>query len=272
MKKESRVILITGATSGFGKTASGMLVSAGHKVYGTGRKVREETREDGVMMLAMDVTRPETIRKAVGRIIGQEGRIDVLINNAGAGIGGAVELATEEERRWQMDTNFLGMTNVCSCVLPYMRKQRSGRIINISSIAGVVAVPYQGFYSASKFAIEGYSQALAVEVMRFGISVCVVEPGDFRTGFTASRKVSEATLHDPDYSASFMRTLASVERDENHGADPRRLGRVLCRLVRRRRPPFRTLTGGLVQTSFARATRILPSRLTHRLLYWFYSV
>ena len=147
------------------------------------------------------------------------------------------------------------MTNVCSAVLPYMRQSRSGRIINISSIAGVVAVPYQGFYSASKFAIEGYSQALAVEVRRFGIDVCVVEPGDFKTGFTSSRRVSEATMSHPDYADSFKRTLTGVEKDETQ-----------------RRTRFRTLTGSLLQTLFARASRILPGRLTQKLLTWFYSV
>ena len=198
-------------------------------------------------MLRMDVTDVESVRRAVDAVMRMAGRIDVLINNAGAGIGGAF-------------------------VLPYMRQSRSGRIINISSIAGVVAVPYQGFYSASKFAIEGYSQALAVEVRRFGIDVCVVEPGDFKTGFTSSRRVSEATMSHPDYADSFKRTLTGVEKDETHGSSPEKLGRVICRLVSRRRTRFRTLTGSLLQTLFARASRILPGRLTQKLLTWFYSV
>lgn len=271
-RNNKKVILLTGATSGFGRTASGMLSAAGHTVYGTGRTVEEELRGDGVRMLRMDVTDPVSITRAVGRIIAEQGRVDVLINNAGAGIGGAVELATDEERRWQMDTNFMGMTNVCTAVLPHMRRQRSGRIINISSIAGVVAVPYQGFYSASKFAIEGYSEALAVEVRQFGIDVCLVEPGDFRTGFTSSRRMSEATLGDSDYSDPFRRTMAGVEKDETHGSDPAKVGKVLCRLVVSRRPRFRTLTGSFLQTAFARVSRILPGRVTQKLLSWFYSV
>lgn len=270
--KVSKVILLTGATSGFGKTASSMLAASGHKVFGTGRTVCEGLREDGVWMLRMDVTDVESVRRAVDAVLRMAGRIDVLINNAGAGIGGALELASMDEKRWQMETNFMGMTNVCSAVLPYMRQSRSGRIINISSIAGVVAVPYQGFYSASKFAIEGYSQALAVEVRRFGIDVCVVEPGDFRTGFTSSRRVSEATMSHPDYADSFKRTLTGVEKDETHGSSPEKLGRVICRLVSRRRTRFRTLTGSLLQTLFARVSRILPGRMTQKLLAWFYSV
>ena len=125
--KPGKVILITGATSGFGRTASGMLSAAGHTVYGTGRSVQEGTRDDGVRMLRLDVTVPSSIEEAVGKIIAAEGRIDVLVNNAGAGIGGSLELATEEERRWQMETNFMGMTRVCSAVLPYMRRQRWSR-------------------------------------------------------------------------------------------------------------------------------------------------
>ena len=225
------MILLTGATSGFGKTASAMLAARGHRVFGTGRTVQEGQREDGVWMLRMDVTDVESVHMAVDAVMRIAGRIDVLVNNAGAGIGGALELATQEEKHWQMDTNFMGMTNVCS-----------------------------------------YSQALAVEVRRFGIDVCVVEPGDFRTGFTSSRRVSEATLSHPDYAGSFRRTLAGVEKDETHGSSPEKLGRVICRLVEKRRPGFRTLTGSLLQTMFARVSRILPGRLVQKLLAWFYSV
>ena len=113
------------------------------------------------------------------------------------GIGGALELATEEEIDLQMGTNFMGCVNMCQAVLPYMRRARQGKIINLSSIGGIMGLPYQGFYSASKFAIEGFSEALSAEVRGFGIKVSMVEPGDFATGFTGSRKKSQTTLDDP---------------------------------------------------------------------------
>lgn len=150
--------------------------------------------------------------RVVERILSEQGRIDVLINNAGIGIGGALELATEEEVNIQMNTNFFGVVNMCKAVLPSMRKARKGKIINISSIGGVMGIPYQGFYSASKFAVEGYSEALALEVHPFHIKVCVVEPGDFNTGFTDNRNISEQTRLDADYGESFLKSLEIIEK------------------------------------------------------------
>ena len=152
MQLQQQVILITGASSGFGKISAQMLAERGHIVYGTSRKQTESSGK--VTMLVVDVTDPSSIEQAVNKIYSKHGRIDVLINNAGMGIGGALELATKEEVALQMDTNFFGVVNMCKAVLPLMRKAQKGKIINLSSIAGIMAVPYQGFYSASKFAIE----------------------------------------------------------------------------------------------------------------------
>ena len=172
--ERTQVILITGASSGFGKVTAQALAGKGYVVYGTSRRIANGNIGQ-VRMLIADVTDENSVRSAVNRIMEEQGHIDVLINNAGMGIGGALEMATDEEISSQMDTNFMGMVRMCKAVLPIMRKQRQGKIINISSIAGRIAVPYQGFYSASKFAIEGYSEALSMEVYPFGIKVCVVE-------------------------------------------------------------------------------------------------
>lgn len=272
MDRKEKVILVTGASSGFGKEISRLLASRGHVVYGTSRKAEPSLFGEGVRPLQMDVRDRDSVRCAVERIVADSGRIDVLVNNAGLGIGGSVELATPQEIDLQIGTNFLGMANVTSAVLPYMRRARSGRIVNLSSIAGVIAVPYQGFYSASKFAIEGYSEALAVEVHNFGISVCLVEPGDFCTGFTSKRVISEATMKDPDYSAVFARVLADVEKSENGGSAPKVLARAVVKIVESRRPRFRTVVGPLTQCILARLRPFLPDRLVLWALRKFYPV
>lgn len=259
--ESQRVILITGASSGLGKTTAMLLARSGHIVYGTSRKALPGF--DGIRMLAVDVIRPDSIRKAVEQIIAEQGRLDVLINNAGLGISGALELATEEEIGKQMNTNFMGVVHACQAVIPVMRQAGRGLIITISSIGGVIAVPFQGFYSASKFAVEGYSEALLHEVRPFGIRICLVEPGDFCTNFTTNRSVSSATLDHPDYRDTFTRVMATIENMEKSGSHPDKLARCIERLIRKKHPPFRTKTGPMEQVLFARCKGWLPDRLVH---------
>lgn len=268
--KEAKVILITGASSGFGKISSQMLAERGHIVYGTSRKASSDMGK--VRMLEMNVTDKSSIQKGIEQIMAEHYRIDVLINNAGIGISSALELTTEEEARFQMDTNFFGMVYMCQAVLPLMREARQGKIINISSIAGVIAVPYQGFYSASKFAIEGFSEALDLEVYPFHIQVCLVEPGDFNTGFTANRNISSATLQHPDYKQNFSRVMDIIEACEVEGENPRKIGKAICNLVEKSHPPFRTFVGPTEQVFFARCRYWVPSRLKKYLLRLTYGI
>ena len=265
-----QVILITGASSGFGKITAQMLSEWGHIVYGTSRKPSDNINK--VKMLVADVTNPLSIRKAVNQILSEQGRIDVLINNAGMGIGGALELATEEEVSMQMNTNFFGVVNMCREVLPAMRQARKGKIINISSIGGVMGIPYQGFYSASKFAVEGYSEALALEVSPFRIKVCIVEPGDFNTGFTDNRKISELTKQNTDYRDGFLRSLKIIEKEERNGCDPHKLGATICKIVACKNPPFRTKVGPLVQVMFAHSKKWFPDSVIQYALRIFYAI
>ena len=188
------------------------------------------------------------------------------------GIGGALELATEEEVSMQMNTNFFGVVNMCKAVLPYMRKARRGKIINISAIGGVMGIPYQGFYSASKFAVEGYSEALALEVHPFHIKVCLVQPGDFNTGFTDNRNISELTGQNEDYADSFLRSLKIIEKEERNGCHPRKLGAAICKIVARKNPPFRTKVGPLVQVLFAKSKSWLPDNMMQYALRIFYAI
>lgn len=255
----SKVIIITGASSGFGRSAAEILAARGHIVYGISRRNIEI---EGVRSVSIDIRNREALRDVVEKIVSniatQERKIDVLINNAGMGIGGSLELATAEEIDLQMGTNFMGCVNMCQAVLPYMRQQRSGRIINVSSIGGVMGLPYQGFYSASKFAIEGFSEALSAEVKRFGIEVCLVEPGDFATGFTASRRNSEATLKDPDYGPIFERSLKLIEKEENGGLRPEKMAQKLVQIVECRRPRMRYVVANLEQWASVVLKRFIP--------------
>lgn len=249
-----QTIIITGASSGFGLATAELLAAKGHRVYGLCRRPMEHAK---IHYMQCDVRNREQVTDVVGRIAQEAGRIDVLVNNAGMGIGGALELATPEEIDLQMGTNFMGCVNLCQAVLPYMREQRSGKIVNLSSIGGVMGLPWQGFYSASKFAIEGFSEALAAEVRSFGIRVAMVEPGDFATGFTASRRNSQATLDDPDYGPLFRRSLAIIEKEENSGLKPDVLARRIARIVEQKNPSLRRVVANLEQWASVAVKRVL---------------
>ena len=265
----SKIILITGASSGFGKATAELLAQKGHTVYGTSRHPQEHP---SIHFLQMDVCNRESVAKGVADLIAREGRIDVLINNAGMGIGGSLELATPDEISLQMGTNFGGCVNLCQAVLPHMRSQHAGRIINLSSIGGVMGLPYQGFYSASKFAIEGFSEALAAEVRGFGISVTLVEPGDFATGFTASRKNSPLTANHDAYGPSLHRGLEIIETAEYGGLKPIVLARKVAHIAECRRPRLRYVVANLEQRLSVLLKRLLPGNLFVGILRDYYKV
>jgi NAD(P)-dependent dehydrogenase (short-subunit alcohol dehydrogenase family) len=267
-----KVILITGASSGLGKACAEYLAKKGFIVYGTSRHPAKTAEEEGVTMLQMDVTQAESVQAAVQTIIAQHDRIDAVVNNAGMGIGGALELATSEEIALQMNTNFMGTVNVCNAVIPHLRRVGGGKIINLSSIGGVMGIPFQGFYSASKFAVEGYSETLSLELHPFKIKVVLVEPGDFATGFTAARVVSEQTKNSEHYSEKFNKCMAIIEKEENGGCNPVKLARVIHRIIKSKRPKFRYKVGNIVQTNFARAKAFIPSRTYQSLLRFFYNL
>ena len=256
------VIFITGISSGFGLETAQLLSQAGHVVYGTVR--REVTPLPKVKYLRLDVRDAKAVQQAVEQIIKTEGRIDVLVNNAGMGIGGPLEFATEDEIREQMDANFMGLVHCVDAVLPYMRKQGSGKIIALSSIGGVMGLPFQGFYSASKFAIEGYCEALRLETKSLGITVTVIRPGDFSTGFTGSRKKAtndEALQAYPAY----QKAIDKVEHDENGGLKPQVLARKISEIIRKKNPKHNYVVASFEQRLSVLLKRILPSR-------WFASI
>ena len=263
------VILITGITSGFGRAMAQRLSQDGHKVYGTYR--RDSDPVPGVTYIKADVRDEDSLKDAVSRVIGAEGRIDTLISNAGMGIGGPLEFTSIEDAQRQMDVNFMGMVRLISLVVPIMRSQRHGHIICVSSIGGLMGLPYQGMYSASKFAIEGYCEALRLEVRQHGIKVTVINPGDFSTGFTAQRgKVDnpEALAAYPGYAKS----MESIEHDENSGLQPDRLARRISRIVRKKHPANRYIIATLVQKSSVLLKLLLPSKWYDRILGSYYKL
>ena len=263
------VILITGITSGFGRAMAQKLCADGHKVYGTYRN--DSTQISGVTYLKADVRDEVSLKNAVATVLESEGRIDTLISNAGMGIGGPLEYTSIEDSQQQMDVNFMGMVRMLNQVVPIMRNQRHGHIICISSIGGLMGLPYQGMYSASKFAIEGYCQALRLELRRFGIHVTVINPGDFSTGFTARRnKVSnpEAMAAYPGYAKS----MKSIENDENSGLKPDRLARRISRIVLKRHPRNRYIIATLVQKASVLLKAILPARWFDSILASYYKL
>lgn len=261
------VIFITGISSGFGLETARLLSREGHVVYGTVRREVEPLPQ--VNYLRVDVRDPQAVQEAVRQIVEKEGRIDVLVNNAGMGVGGPLEFAIEEEVRLQMDTNFMGLVHCVDAVLPYMRKQGSGKIVALSSIGGLMGLPFQGFYSASKFAIEGYCEALRMETRAMGIKVVVVRPGDFSTGFTGSRKKvedEEALEAYPIYKTA----IEKVEHDERGGLKPVALARRISKIIRCRNPRNGYVVASLEQRLSVWLKRVLPSKWFERILRSYY--
>lgn len=263
------VILITGVSSGFGLETARLLSQEGHTVYGTVRRTVEALPL--VNYLNLDVRDKQAVSRAVNKVVEKEGRIDVLVNNAGMGIGGPLEFATEEEIRMQMDTNFMGLVNCVDAVLPYMRKQGEGKIIALSSIGGLMGLPFQGFYSASKFAIEGYCEALRLEVKSLGVKVVVLRPGDFSTGFTGSRKkvTDEAAL---EAYPLYGEAINKVEHDETGGLKPDVLARKISGIIRKKHPRDGYVVASLEQRLSVLLKKILPARWFDRILGSYYKL
>ena len=263
------VVLITGISSGFGLETARLLSQEGHTVYGTVRRSVEPL--PNVHYLQVDVRDRDAVTQAVSQVIEKEGRIDVLVNNAGMGIGGPLEFATEEEIRLQMDTNFMGLVHCVDAVLPHMRRQGSGRIIALSSIGGLMGLPFQGFYSASKFAIEGYCEALRLETKQHGIKVVVLRPGDFATGFTGSRKkvTNEAAL---EAYPLYREAINKVEHDENGGLKPVVLAQKISKIIQKKRPHNGYVVASFEQKLSVLLKRILPAQWFDRILGSYYKL
>src|SRR2546428_8508464 len=219
---ENRVVLITGASSGFGRETARLLLGRGFKVYGTSRNPSSKPQEQGVGMIALDVDSDNSVQNGVKELLDEAGRLDVLVNNAGYVLTGGAEETSIAEAKAQLETDFFGPVRMAKAVLPTMRKQGGGQIINTSSIAAILPVPFEVYYAAAKAALLAWSEALRHEVKSFGIKVSVIEPGFFKTNLGNTRKIAQYTIRDYDE----LRHRATVELgdDVEDGAHPRLVG------------------------------------------------
>jgi NAD(P)-dependent dehydrogenase (short-subunit alcohol dehydrogenase family) len=274
MEKENRrVVLVTGASSGIGLACATHLGGRGFRVYGTSRRAASASAHPGnVTMLTADVTDDRSVEQAVAKVLSREGRLDIVVNNAGMGIAGPVENTSIEQARGQFEVNFFGAFRVCRAVLPAMRSQRSGYIVNIGSIGGLLAIPYQSMYSASKFALEGLSEALRMEVRPFGIRVVIIEPGDHKTALTENRQFTEISGAAEAYSPSFEAALLKTAHDEQSGPGPERIARLLYRIVNQQRPRLRYVIGPAPQRAVVWLKRLLPYSVVEYTMRSYYSL
>jgi NAD(P)-dependent dehydrogenase (short-subunit alcohol dehydrogenase family) len=266
-----QVALVTGSSSGFGLLTVLELCRRGCRVFATmrdpqrGLNLRAAATEEGLSpeVVTLDVSRSESIRSAVQEIEKRAGRVDVLVNNAGFGMGGFAEDVSMEELREQFETNFFGLVDLTKQVIPGMRERRGGRIINVSSLNGQVAVPALSAYCASKFAVEGYSEALWHELLPFGIHVILVEPGTFRTQIFERGKRMAAASQDPGspYFALGKRLEKhAMERAERSKADPAQVARLIGKLATApRRAPRLRYPVGIDSQLVQRINRWMPS-------------
>ncbi len=260
----NKVVLITGISSGFGEKTAELLAQNGHIVYGTVRK--KTGSEPNIQVLTMDLLNPDSVTKAVQTVIKNEGRIDVLINNAGMHTGGSIETLPLEYAKMQMDTNFMGLVHLTREVLPFMRKQVGGTIINFGSIGGLMGLPFQGYYSASKFAIEGFSEALRMEVKQFRINVVVINPGDFHTNNSANRRGFIVRTDTDPYQSQFEKTLSIIENDEAKGWAPEKLAKKMVKIVECRNPKQRYIIASMEQKLAVVLKHLLPDKIFSKIL------
>ncbi|WP_407384559.1 SDR family NAD(P)-dependent oxidoreductase [Ruminococcus sp.] len=257
MNQNKRVAVVTGGSSGIGKATASALLQRGCAVYELSRR---DNPPPGVRHLTADITDEEQVKAAIGEIMSREGHIDILINNAGYGISGAAELTASADAHAQLELNLFGMDNVTRAVLPHMRKQRSGRIVCVSSIAGILPIPFQLWYSVSKSAVAAYVLALQNEVRPYGVTVCAALPGDIATGFTDARKKNDCGHS--DYSARVRRSVAVMEQDERSGMSPEKAGAFIAGLaLKKRSRPLNAI--GFSYKAVAAMTKLLPRRLSN---------
>lgn len=253
-----KVALVTGASAGIGRACCDDLHQAGWTVVGASRRGTASLPWEP---LVMDVDSDESVTGGFATVLSAHGRIDALVACAGWGLAGAVEQTPIADAKDQLETNFWGVVRCVQAALPAMRSRGGGRIVLVSSLGGLIGIPFQAFYSASKYAMEGYGEALAYEVAGHGISVSLVEPGNIKTGFTAARRDVVVPDGDTVYAARVKRAVETMIRDEQSGAPPEQVAAAIAKVLSAKRPPRRVTVGKSYERAGAFAKRLLPYRL-----------
>jgi len=257
-KNDLRIVLVTGASSGLGKVCADYLSTKGYKVYGTSRKPNQKINP--FEMIQMDVNDDASVKQGIKHIINKEGHLDVVINNAGVGIAGSVEDTSIEEIKFQFETNFFGALRVCHEALPIMRIQQFGYIINIGSISGLIGVPFQGAYSASKSALQSLTEVLRMEVKPYGVHAVLIEPGDFNTGFTDNRINTKQSQSNPIYKKRFNKAVQIMAEDEKKGHNPKSIAVLMEKIINNPSPRPRYMIGPGLELFAVHLRKFIPSK------------
>lgn len=255
-----KVVVITGASAGIGYDLSKYLNLKGYKVYGLSRSKFDV---ENVTHMKCDITDENNVTKVINEIINIEGKIDYLINNAGMGISGSIEGTSVEDVKKMFDVNFIGSFIVAKAVLPFMRNESKGKIINIGSVASEFAIPFQGFYSSSKSALKVFSEALSNEVKPYGIDVCTILPGDVKTNFTSNRQKNPNELD--LYKNRVDKSIGVMEKDEQNGMTTTYVSKKIYKVIKSRRTPLVKTIGNQYKFLIF-IKRLLPTKLVNKIV------
>lgn len=259
-----KVILVTGGSSGLGKSMCTKLSSLGYSVYGTSRNVEGVQAFENFKLIQMDVKDEVSVHRAIDLIHELEGKLDVLVNNAGISLAGPLEEVSEAEIKSVFETNVFGLWRTTKAALPLLRKSK-GFVVNISSLAGVIALPFRGVYSASKFAVEALTESLSMEVSPFGVKVLLIQPGDLNTNINQNRAITKVDSSSVYYN-SFQEQLKEINHQMNISMEPDLIGELIARILQDQKPKLRYRVGPMMQKASVSIKKILPGRLFEKIL------
>ncbi len=268
---QNKIVLITGASSGIGLVTAVQLAEQGYIVFASSRRGNSSVNLPNLHFVQADVNDKDQMKNVIELIVKQYKKIDVVICNAGNGIAGAIEDCSSDEIRFQMETNFYGVVNTIQQCLPYLREQKNGKILVISSLAAIFPIPYQAFYAASKAAVHILTQALSIELKRFNIQVCSILPGDTKTNFTKARSYAvQAQSPTSVYKEKMLASVAKMEQDEQNGMKPDNVAKTIVKQVMAKKMG-KVIVPGISNKILYGLAQILPTKLLLALLHKLYN-